>query len=355
MRDRLLSKDKAAEFVQGLMRDRDVFAPVERAGGPAFERLDLARGAGVVVWDFGNTDMSPKDIFFPQTECLMRFDNHSQDEEHPEGMVMKPERGLKRPRVVLNMRPCDARAFFLLDRIYMRDELTNDVYWRDKRENTVVFGLACEAPRATCFCTSMGSGPHHEEGLDALLVDLGDRYLVRPFTERGEALLGDLPEAGDKDARQAAKRRKAAEALLAESEPVPMDGIDGSEVLDLYEHPLWDRLHETCLNCGACTFTCPTCHCFDIQDETDRQAGRRLRNWDTCMSKLFTLHASGHNPRGEAKSRVRQRFMHKFKYIPMKQDGLVGCVGCGRCVRLCPVNIDVREVVRDMNKKEVTA
>jgi ferredoxin len=112
---------------------------------------------------------------------------------------------------------------------------------------------------------------------------------------------------------------------------------------------MWDKVYESCLNCGTCTFVCPTCHCFDIQDEVKGTEGRRVRNWDYCMSWLFTVHGTGHNPRPSKKERVRQRFMHKFKYIPMKRDGEIGCVGCGRCVQLCPVNIDVREVVNQMN------
>jgi hypothetical protein len=44
--------------------------------------------------------------------------------------------------------------------------------------------------------------------------------------------------------------------------------------------------------------SCPTCWCFDIQDETRGKSGVRMRNWDSCMYPLFTLHGSGHNPRG---------------------------------------------------------
>jgi sulfhydrogenase subunit beta (sulfur reductase) len=45
--------------------------------------------------------------------------------------------------------------------------------------------------------------------------------------------------------------------------------------------------------------------------------------------------------------RVRQRFMHKLKYFVDKYDQGIMCVGCGRCVRQCPVNIDIRKVLRD--------
>ena len=65
------------------------------------------------------------------------------------------------------------------------------------------------------------------------------------------------------------------------------------------------------------------------------------------MFEIFSLHASGHQPRTEKFQRVRQRFMHKFKYFPDNFQS-VACVGCGRCVVNCPVNIDVREFLAKM-------
>jgi sulfhydrogenase subunit beta (sulfur reductase) len=69
------------------------------------------------------------------------------------------------------------------------------------------------------------------------------------------------------------------------------------------------------------------------------------------MSPLFTRHSSGHNPRGARKARVRQRFLHKLSYMPSKLGGAAGCVGCGRCITACPVNIDIREVMPEMAAK----
>jgi len=342
MADKILAKDKLADFVGGLKKDLDVFAPKLADDKLVWAPLE---DGGEVLWDFSNTEMSPKDFFFPQTECMMHFKNDPKDEK---GMIMEAEPGLSKERALLNIRPCDAKAFGVLDMIFCQDEMTNDVYWRDKREKTLLIGLACNDPCPTCFCTSVGCGPHNEAGLDVLLVDLGDKLLARAVSDKGKGAIASLPDAAKADANKAAELKKAAEASITGG--VATGNIDGREVLELFNLPMWDRVHESCLNCGTCTFCCPTCHCFDIQDETQGDFGRRVRNWDYCMSWLFTIHGTGHNPRTGKKERVRQRFMHKFKYIPVKRGGEIGCVGCGRCVQLCPVNIDVREVVNAMNQ-----
>ena len=73
-----------------------------------------------------------------------------------------------------------------------------------------------------------------------------------------------------------------------------------------------------------------------------------MRCWDSCQFPLFTLHASGHNPRPTYKERMRQRIMHKFNYCPENFEETF-CVGCGRCIANCPVNLDIREVIKEIN------
>jgi len=339
----LLAKDRLDEFITRLERSLPVFVPAKGPDG-LWGYADASRAApgGGMPPEGGNTNLSPKSFVFPQTEVLMRFDNRAGEG----GMILREEPGPAGRALLLGVRPCDAKALAMLDGIFGQGGASADPYWAARREATLLFGLACNYPCPTCFCDQMGLGPHHREGLDAAWVDLGERYLVTPLTERGRELLSGLEAADQADLDRASLLAAEAASLLAAK--VPMDRIETRTVLELCALPLWEELAATCLNCGACTHVCPTCHCFDIQDEVKGAAGRRLRNWDTCMSGLFTRHASGHNPRGESLTRVRQRFMHKFKYIPMKR-GAVGCVGCGRCIKACPVNIDVREVVRAMN------
>ena len=115
---------------------------------------------------------------------------------------------------------------------------------------------------------------------------------------------------------------------------------------------MWERFSDRCLSCGICTFLCPTCHCFDIQDEMEGFDGRRARMWDTCMFSEYTLHTSGHNPRPTRKERTRNRISHKYSYFPEKFD-VIACVGCGRCINYCPVNIDLLDILEDVKKAEV--
>ncbi|HID31086.1 MAG TPA: 4Fe-4S ferredoxin, partial [Desulfobacterales bacterium] len=199
-------------------------------------------------------------------------------------------------------------------------------------------------------CTSVGGGPFDEAGLDILLTDTGEGFLAKILTEKGNNLIeaGKVAEAADEALieKAGAIEREAEGKIISKVDTSKLRELDA---LALYEADFWEEVHFACINCGVCTYLCPTCWCFDIQDETHGQSGVRMRNWDSCMFPLFTLHASGHNPRGEKMQRVRQRFMHKLKYYVDKYKNGVACVGCGRCVEHCPVNIDIREVCQLMN------
>ncbi len=128
--------------------------------------------------------------------------------------------------------------------------------------------------------------------------------------------------------------------------PFQLEGLAENLRANL-EDPEWIELSMRCISCGTCTYVCPNCYCFTINDEKVETSGERLRSWDNCFNPIYTLETSGHNPRDPKPNRFRNRFSHKFWYYPEKYDSLL-CSGCGRCISSCPTRIDIREVLRTM-------
>ena len=118
-------------------------------------------------------------------------------------------------------------------------------------------------------------------------------------------------------------------------------------MLELFHRPEWDQLSESCLGCGACTFACPTCQCYDFKEFTGNREILRYRCWDSCMYSDFTIMSAG-QPRPTQKERFRQRFLHKLQYFPVNQGGIFGCVGCGRCLRQCPIHMNIVKVMKTL-------
>ena len=119
----------------------------------------------------------------------------------------------------------------------------------------------------------------------------------------------------------------------------------GDKLMALFNSDKWESLSESCLACGTCTFVCPTCQCYDIRDYDTGHGVQRFRCWDSCMYSDFTLCAHG-NTHNTQMQRFRQRFMHKLVYYPANNNGVFGCVGCGRCLRSCPISMNIVKVMK---------
>jgi len=343
MGEKIFTKEEWKKGLSGLGEAYGVFVPVREGDYHVFGPLEDGVDPD---FDFQNTRLSPKSLILPQSERMFVY---SLDEGDAEAHILKEAQKDLSSKAVVGIRPCDALAMHLV-RINFDNSEYRDPWWVGRYETSTLVGLGCNVPCATCFCTSVGGDPFGEEGLDVLLYDLGDAFLAKTLTEKGDALVGKMAGGAPADEnaldRAASLAASAREKILSE---VPTDQLKQKVVTDLFDAPLWEEVAFACVNCGTCTFLCPTCWCFDIQDEVLGKEGDRIRNWDACMFPLFTLHGSGHNPRDHKVQRVRQRFMHKLKYYVDKYKNGVACVGCGRCVQFCPVNIDIREVCERMN------
>lgn len=335
MKAKIIRKENVADILGKLLGEYEVIAPVRRDNLVVFGKIHSASEARL---DYANTMKSAKETLLPQAEALFTYKstNGATTVEIPPGE--------EKPTLLFGVRPCDARSFALLDRVF-GGERYQDVYYLNRRANLTVVAIGCAKPRTTCFCTSVGGGPCSTEGSDLLLIDIGDKYVAQVVTDKGAKLLrGTALKAASKD--ELAMAEKAVQAAEASVPKLAKDGL--KEKLDgMFEDPMWGQLTEKCLGCGVCTYLCPTCHCFDIVDEAADSQGARIRLWDSCQFPQFTLQASGFNPRPATKGRLRQRIMHKFSYF-VDNYGQIGCVGCGRCVVECPVNMDIRKVLNDI-------
>jgi len=343
MTDKIFAKEEWLKALDGLSDAYTLYVPVRDGDFHTFMPLNEGKKP-----DFGyqNTRLSPKSLVYPRSERLFEY---TLDPDDPEAHIVKESSKDFSPQAIVGIRPCDVHAFRIVQRNFDNPQY-RDPWWVQHFESTTLVGLGCNDPCTSCFCTQVGGGPFNEEGLDVLLYDMGDRYLARAFTDKGETFLektGGGSPADDAVLKEAEALGLAAAQKITAS--VSTDQLKEKVTNELFNASFWDDVAFGCLNCGTCTYLCPTCWCFDIQDEVYGKEGDRIRNWDSCMFPLFTLHGSGHNPRDNKVQRVRQRFMHKLKYYVDKYGNGVQCSGCGRCVKYCPVNIDIRKVCELMN------
>lgn len=336
--DKLIDKKHLGDWVAALT-DWEAFAPAMEDGVWAFKPV-----GETLALEHTNTKQPPKGFAFPQREIYFSFE---QIKGEPPKLTQKlPE---TKKRVVFGVRPCDGRAVPRMDTLFASEGFRDNYYWA-RRDKLAYVGLACNTPpAATCFCKSVGGSPVSTDGLDVLLTDLGDSYGVQALTGAGK----ELVEAADKLFKKAgaADQKKLKEVHTqaeAATQRAVKDAAGAPAALRAnFETPLWETLAQECIGCGICTFLCPTCHCFDINEEVTGTAplkGNRVRTWDNCQFPDFTMHSSGHNPRETLGSRLRQRVCHKFQYFH-ENFGMLQCTGCGRCVSECPVGIDIVNVV----------
>lgn len=336
MKPKILPKSEIDSFVKRLLEAHELIGPRMLKGKVAYGPI---ANASELVLALGSPVKGPKESLFPQSETLLRFEGYiSSALPCPRGEEL-------RPQVIFGVRPCDARAFAVLDRLFINEDYV-DPYYKAKREATTIICLSCSKPKSTCFCTSVGGDPFGIEGCDVTMTRVGEDYLVEAVTDKGGRLVEDLKDA-DRSLLEEKERskKKAVESMTSK---VDIEGLP-EKLKTMFEHPVWEEITEKCMGCGVCTYLCPTCHCFDIQDEAVDNKGERVRNWDSCMFPIFTFHGSGHQPRTKRHQRMRQRIMHKFNYY-VENFGIVACVGCGRCITECPANEDLRDNLKKLKE-----
>ena len=323
-------------FLEYLSAECNLVGPVDT--GKVIEYRVAA--ASDILMDDRISYKSIKEYFFPQTELMFTFENGEVlDNTELPGFV------------IFGARPCDLEALRVMSTVYTTGKYA-DPFFKRRFDANFLIGIGCISKKPECFCDEMGIDPGFSDFCDIMLVDGGDCYFASYLSEKGRQALagynatiggdcgstGDFGGAGDCDGEKKAAAPDGSRLMLG----VGREDADFFDVID------WEKVTETCRGCGICTYICPTCYCFDFKDVSKKGEAKRFKCWDSCMYPKFTLHASGHNPRDKRFERYRQRVLHKYKYVPENFDGCIACTGCGRCVRSCPVGINIKDIVKQV-------
>lgn len=340
-----IAKDKIDSLFELIGSKQPLYLPVDNNSGKA----DFAKWQkGTKLSEKLKTTRSAKDFFFPKTEHLVSYEM-----SRKEVKVVDPRKDVE-DFVIFGVRACDARGFTAIDNVYLNMNPV-DSYYKNRREHGTVIVLACNEPAKTCFCSTFGIDASLAKPAGDVSCWLADgKYYFEANTDKGKAFVENAKSAledADTSAVEACRKDIAEKVEKLPFAHLDLSKFQGKDMLKIFNSKIWDKVSEPCVGCGTCTYVCPTCMCFDVRDFATSNGVRQIRCWDSCMYNDFTQMAA-ENPRHTQKERSRQRFMHKLMYYPMAHDGMFSCVGCGRCVENCPVNMNIVKVIKAVNESD---
>jgi ferredoxin len=331
----------------GEIEFHDIPAGCRDKQGPGSYRL--LPGSDSSIFSFSNGPDSFKRFLHPPAQEIFTFKKSKGE------TLISPSFKEEMPIAFVGMRACDISALKLYDMIFLEGTVIGTGY-KSLRKDLIIIAVNCAHPGDNCFCYSIGAGPEAKNGFDIVITELDDSLLIETGTACGTNLLKELPfeEASEEDMNK--KLSIISDCIKRIKKSIRFNELPMLIYKNL-EHPEWAEIARRDLQCGNCTQVCPTCFCNssydyirlpDIKKKPPEISGTRIRIWDSCFSKNFAR-VHGGNFRPSRKARYRHWMSHKLAYM-FDQFGMIGCVGCGRCITWCPVGIDITEELEALKK-----
>ncbi len=330
-----ITKEKFHTFLSNLSKDADIYIPKGRDGKISFARFVPECKDEYVV-----------DQIRP-CEPLKSFLNLSR-----ERVDSFPPKGRDKALALVGVKNCDITSLRIQDFVYKETD-PKDPFYLKRREETIIISCDCNLLQENCFCVALDIDPYPEEGFDLNLTKEVEDFLVEVGSKRGEELIAKnktlFSKAQDSKVKTRKKTREGFKEGLknqikANNTPTSTS-ITGSIKRSFNNVDMWNELASTCIECGGCNHCCPACHCFFLTDEKKSEIKARFKSWDACLYNRFAKVAGNANPRKHLFERLRNRFDKKFEFFH-NVLGTFGCTGCGRCIEVCPGEIDIREVLK---------
>ena len=254
-----------------------------------------------------------------------------------------------KPRIILGIPNCDVEGLGILDEIYL-DREYNDIFYRKRRENTILIASDCFSMQEHCHCLSYNIKPYSENKADLAVINLNGTIVLRILSQKGEEFIKTIPEIQIKEADEyisaIEKEHLATETLLAKSNTGLPDYEKTGELITTSKNDIWEKYSSSCVSCGACTTICPTCSCFLL---IDKPGFEKVKQMDACQYPGFERVAGGEDVLFELHNRFRNRYMCKYIWKPEKFNSLA-CTGCGRCIEACIGKISKNEIFMELAK-----
>ncbi|MFB3818061.1 MAG: 4Fe-4S dicluster domain-containing protein [Candidatus Methylomirabilales bacterium] len=348
MRARVLKRADLLRLVDRLRQEYEVVAPFYGSGrDTVFDTVSDANRDRIQL-HVPNPYYPPKRYVLPHIERLLRIRVNGTPALQP---IQEAPR-----RAIFGIRSCDVAGIDHLDRFYLGREFT-DSYYQRRRANLFLVNVVCTDPELDidddCFCLCADTGPAAREHFDLQLMDLGDELLAVAGSPAGERLFAEsffipgtpahLARRRDILARVRTRFKRATSWYWSTVRYITTGKVA--------EHT-WEQIGNRCLECGGCSYMCPTCTCFTVS-ERPIGSGRdfeRVRIWDACALGGFTRMAGGFNPRKAAHDRRNRRYFRKLAHYFIQRELSVACVGCGRCVEVCHGDIGMPSVVETVRR-----